>query len=341
MRLEPPSWWYGERPAERLKAALLAPAGAVYGLAGEARFAMARPYRPALPVICIGNFTLGGAGKTPLALEIARLARDWGCRPAFLSRGYGGRIAGPHRVEMERDTAPDVGDEPLLLARAAPAFIARDRQAGARAIEESGADLIIMDDGFQNPALAKDLCLIAVDAGTGTGNGRVFPAGPLRAPLGAQMQRADVIVMIGEGELPARLATEAAKAGIPVMRAGLEASDDPAWLQTAPAVAFCGIGRPAKFFTTLERLGARLAAAIPFPDHHVFTAEDATLLLDTAARAGATLVTTEKDWVRLTGAGGALSELKGKARTLPVRLRVADDDQPQLTALLLRGLGRE
>ena len=341
MRLEPPGWWYGARARDRLKAALLAPAGALYGLAASARFATARPYRSALPVICIGNFTLGGAGKTPLAIEIARMARDWGCRPAFLTRGYGGRLAGPHRVETGRDTAHATGDEALLLARTAPTFVAHDRRAGARAIEASGADVIIMDDGFQNPSLVKDLCLIAMDAGASAGNGRVFPAGPMRAPLGAQMRRADAIILIGDGDPPAKLVARAEARAVPMMRAAVEPAGDVAWLRTAPAVAFCGIGRPAKFFRTLEHLSARLVAALPFPDHHVFTEGDAALLLDTAARAGATLVTTEKDWVRFAAADGPLSELKAKARALPVRLRIADGDQPRLTALLLRALGRE
>jgi tetraacyldisaccharide 4'-kinase len=350
MRLEPPAWWYGTRPADRLKAALLWPAGCLYGAAARARFAFARPYRSSLPVICIGNFTLGGAGKTPLAIEIARMVRDWGGKPAFLTRGYGGSIAGPHRVDVAADTAAQVGDEALLLARAAPTFVAYDRKAGAQAIEAagarclsdrvkqtSGADVIIMDDGFQNPSLAKDLTIVAVDAGAGLGNGWVFPAGPLRSPLGAQRRRADAIVLIGEVNGGC---ADLRDGEVPVWSARIQPSGDTAWLAQGPIIAFCGIGRPAKFFDTLTELGARVIATRAFPDHHVFAAEEAASLLDQAARAGAALVTTEKDWVRFDASEGALSELKAKTRALPIMAAIAPDDMPQLNALLIKAMGR-
>ena len=316
MRLEPPSWWHGSSPADRLKAALLSPAGWLYGAAGQARFALAKPYRSRLPVICVGNFTVGGAGKTPLALALADITRGLGHRPAFLTRGYGGSLAGPHRVDPERDSAAEVGDEALLLARSAPTVLSRIRPDGARAIEALGTSLIIMDDGFQNPTLEKDLAIIAVDAGAGFGNGRVFPAGPLRAPLGAQRERAALAVLIGEDGGGA----EAGLGGLPLVKALLRPVEGTEWLRGASVVAFSGIGRPGKFFATLRECGAQLAAAEAFPDHHAFTDAEALALTAKATAQGAILVTTEKDWVRIAATSGPLRELKARARRLPVKL---------------------
>ncbi|MEJ2118051.1 MAG: tetraacyldisaccharide 4'-kinase, partial [Alphaproteobacteria bacterium] len=284
MRLEQPNWWYGSRIIDKARALALSPAGGLYGLAAEARFAFALAYRSSLPVICAGNFTLGGAGKTPLAIAVAELARDWGGKPAFLTRGFGGRIEGPHRVDIARDKVADVGDEALLLARVAPTFVAHNRMKGARTIERAGiADIIIMDDGFQNPSLAKSMSVIAVDGAVGLGNRFIFPAGPLRAPLKAQLRRADVIVMVGEGpdlELPRTNTKDGHARVLPVLHARYQPNGDIDWLKTAPVVAFCGIGRPDKFFRTLEEAGADVKASVSFPDHHVFTAEDAASLLE-------------------------------------------------------------
>jgi tetraacyldisaccharide 4'-kinase len=326
MRLEPPRWWHGSSPADRLKAALLTPAGWLFGAVSRGRFALAKPYRSPLPVICVGNFTVGGAGKTPLALAVADIAHGMGQRPAFLTRGYGGGLAGPHRVAPERDSAADVGDEALLLARAAPTVVARARPAGAKAIEALGASLIIMDDGFQNPSLDKDVSIIAIDAGPGLGNGRVFPAGPLRAPLAFQRERASLAVLIGEGggDIEAQL-----NGGPPLIRARLELNDGE-WLRGARVAAFSGIGRPAKFFATLREGGAELVAADGFPDHHAFTEAEARALLRRANALGATLVTTEKDWVRIGGASAVLAELKATARALPVKLVFTAEDEARL-----------
>lgn len=337
MRLEPPSWWYGSRPVDRIKSDLLLPAAWLYGLAANARFKLVTPYRSHLPVICIGNFTAGGAGKTPLSLALAAILRDMGRAPAFLTRGYGGRTAGPHWADASRDPAAQVGDEALLLARAAPTLVAQDRPSGARAIEESGADVIVMDDGFQNPSLMKDLSFVAIDAGAGIGNARVLPAGPLRAPLGAQLSRADALVLIGEGHcdgLPFHFAEK------PLLKADIVPSDDAAWLRGASVLAFAGIGRPAKFFATLERLGARIAEAAPFPDHHLYTEREAAALLAKAERLGAALVTTEKDWVRLGGTAPALMTLRRSARVLPVRLDLKETSETALRALLSSALAK-
>lgn len=331
MRLEPPGWWHGTRPADRLKAALLAPAGFLYGSATKARFALAKPYRSTLPVICVGNFTVGGAGKTPLALAIAAMAEVMGRKPAFLTRGYGGSLAGPHRVEQERDSAAEVGDEPLLLARAAPTIVARERLAGAKAIEALGADLIIMDDGFQNPSLVKDLALIAIDAGAGFGNGRVFPAGPLRAPLRYQIKWAHAAIIIGKGT---KHVTRRLAGSLPVIRARLAPYGGSEWLDGQPVFAFCGIGRPRKFFATLTECGAVLAGVEPFPDHHAFTEAEAALLIRKAAQLNAALVTTEKDWLRISAPTGPLAELKALARPLAVRIAFRGDGELRLRALI-------
>lgn len=335
MRLEPPGWWHGASRGDRLKAVLLTPAGLLYGTAAKARFALARPYRSTLPVICIGNFTMGGAGKTPLALAVAQIAAGLGVTPAFLTRGYGGALAGPHLVDPARDTAVAVGDEALLLARAAPTVLARNRPAGAKAIEALGAGLIIMDDGFQNPSLAKDLALIAVDAGAGFGNGFVFPAGPLRAPLGYQIQRAQAAVLIGQGgkRVAARL-----RGSLKVIKARLEPVGKTGWLKEQPVLAFSGIGRPEKFFATLRDLGATLIAPVRFPDHHPFSEADALALMRQATQAQAALVTTEKDWVRLAAPAGPLAQLKAMTRALPVQIAFRGDGEAELTGLLRAAL---
>lgn len=331
MRLEPPSWWHGTGGLDRLKAALLTPAGLLYGTAARARLAFAKPYRSRLPVVCIGNFTVGGAGKTPLALAVARIARGQGLEPAFLTRGYGGSFAGPHAVDPARDLPGEVGDEALLLARLATAVLSRDRAAGAKAIEGLGAGLIVMDDGFQNPSLAKDLSLIAVDAGAGLGNGLVFPAGPLRAPLGHQIRRADAVVLIGAGgdAIAARLGGR-----LPVIRARLKPSGKTGWLREEPLFAFSGIGRPEKFFATLRQGKARLAGTRAFPDHHAFTEAEALALIRDAAEAHAALITTEKDWVRIAASAGPLAELKARARVLPVELVFEAGGEARIAALL-------
>jgi tetraacyldisaccharide 4'-kinase len=331
MRLEPPSWWYGSGGADRLKASLLSPLSLLYGSGVRARFALAKPYRSKLPVICIGNFTLGGAGKTPLALAVAEILRELGHRPAFLTRGYGGKLQGPHLVDSVTDRAGDVGDEALLLARQAPTMLARIRPDGARAIEELGVSIIVMDDGFQNPSLAKDLSIIAVDGVAGIGNGQVFPSGPLRAQIGFQLKRADAVVMIGDDSGPSGAFLGGA---VPVMKASLAPSCDLDWLRTQPVFAFSGIGRPAKFFDMLRGLGADLAGAEAFPDHHMYDDSDAKMLMMNAAKSGAVLVTTEKDQVRLAADAGLLMELKSSARAIPVKLIFPEPSRRQLLNLL-------
>jgi tetraacyldisaccharide 4'-kinase len=318
---DPSFWWRAPGPM----AGLLAPLGALYGGIAAHRL-MQVGARARIPVVCVGNLTVGGAGKTPTAIAIARLLQAAGARPMFLTRGYGGRLGGPVAVAPAHGAA-DVGDEPLLLARVAPTIVARDRAAGARAAAAAGADVIVMDDGFQNPALAKDLALIVVDGRRGLGNGKVFPAGPMRAPLLAQIARAQALLVVGEAGPAAQPAIDAARArGLPVLAGRLV--PDPAVvaaLAARPALAFAGIADPEKFFATLRSAGIALGATQAFPDHHRFAAVEADDLITRADRAGLALVTTEKDLARLQG-DPALAALARRATALPVTLAFDDAD---------------
>jgi tetraacyldisaccharide 4'-kinase len=285
-----------------------------------------------VPVICIGNLTVGGAGNTPAALAIALMLRQSGLTPAFLTRGYGGLLAGPVRVERTNDSA-DVGDEPLLLARAFPTIVARDRPAGAIIAVAAGANAIVMDDGFQNPSLTKDFSLIVVDGRRGIGNGRVQPAGPLRAPIAAQMEHSDALLVVGPQSAAADPAFDAARTrGIPILTARLV--PDPAILAlivSRKVLAFAGIGDPEKFFATLRDAGVVVTASRAFEDHHRYTEEEAQDLLAQAQRDRLMLVTTEKDHVRLNG-DGALADLARQTDALPVRLVF---DNPSAMRMLL------
>jgi len=339
--LREPGWWYADRPTPVARA--LAPLATLWGKAAERRFRRSQAFRAGMPVICIGNFTAGGTGKTPLSIHVARELLVRGVAPAFLTRGYGGRIVGPHRVSADRDKAADIGDEPLLLAGVAPTFVARDRVPGARAIAAATErfQAIIMDDGLQNGALAKDLSIAVVDARRGIGNGLVIPAGPLRAPLAFQLSLADAIVVNAPADVEAGKESESTfirwlreNFGGPVLRATTRPSGDCEWLRDLPVLAFSGIGAPERFFGLLERLGARVVARRGFADHHAFTEGDATALLGEAQRRGATLVTTEKDWVRLADGNGALDILGQVARTVGIRIVFDERDSVRLASLL-------
>jgi tetraacyldisaccharide 4'-kinase len=295
-----------------LLAALLAPASLCYAAGGWLRRRMASPRAVAAPVICVGNLVAGGAGKTPVALAFGERLRAHGCAVHFLSRGYGGRERGPLRVDPERHSAADVGDEPLLLARTAPTWIARDRAAGATAAVQAGAGVIVMDDGFQNHTLKKDLSLLVVDGGYGFGNGRVMPAGPLREPLAAGLGRADAVVLIG----PDQCGVEAMLT-LPLLRAVL--APIAAALAGRQVLAFAGIARPEKFFATLQGMGCRIVGVRAFPDHHPYSEGEVAALIEAARQADAVPVTTEKDAVRLPAA------FRSEIQTLPVALRWRDE----------------
>ncbi len=312
----PDFWWIPERS---LAARLLSPMGSLYGAVAAHR--INRPgARASVPVICIGNFVAGGAGKTPTAIAVARKLIGVGESPAFLSRGYGRTAKSPGvlRVDQDRHDAAQAGDEPLLLARVAPTFVARDRLAAARAAVEAGASMLVLDDGLQSPALAKDLSIAVLDATTGVGNRLCHPAGPLRAPLAVQWPAVSLLCVIGEGPQGSALAQEASLRGVPVVHATLRpdrAVVDA--LRGRPLYGFSGIGRPEKFFRTIEDEALSLVGRRGFPDHHAFTAAERGALLADAERLGADLVTTEKDRVRLPADFPALA--------LPVSLAFADE----------------
>jgi len=310
---EPSFWWRDAGVAS----SMLAPLAAVYGTVAGARLAQ-RGWRAGVPVVCIGNPTVGGAGKTPAALAVAAMLAAAGERPVFLSRGYGGRLAGPVRVDPRRQRAPDVGDEPLLLARAAPTVVARRRVEGAKIAVAIGASVIVMDDGFQNPSLAKDFSLLVVDGARGLGNGRVIPAGPLRASVDAQLARADALVVVGTPLRAAGVTAAARARNVALFAARLQSDAGViAALGAGRVLAFAGIGDPQKFFATLAEAGVAVAATRSFPDHHRLSRAEAQALCDEADRAGLALMTTEKDLARLDGDEGA-AQLAAHARALPV-----------------------
>jgi tetraacyldisaccharide 4'-kinase len=288
-----PEFW---SRADSRAGAWLAPLGRLYDLAGRLRSALVKPERLPVPVICVGNLTAGGAGKTPTALAVAQWFRARGRRPHFLTRGYGGQRAGPLLVDPKLHDFRAVGDEALLLAAAGPTWVARDRRAGARAAVAAGADLIIMDDGLQNPSLAKDLSLLVIDAGFGLGNGRMIPAGPLREPLARALGRVQAVIVIGhdDGSLAAQLG-----GALPVLAGRLTPEPRAQALRGKKVVAFAGIGRPAKFFATLAELGCSLVATKSFADHHVYDPDELMELVELASMAKALPVTTDKDFMRL------------------------------------------
>lgn len=298
-------------------ARLLAPLGSLYAAVGRWRQMTTVPKRIGRPVICVGNLVAGGAGKTPIALALAAALRKRDIAPVhFLTRGYGGREPGPLRVNPLRHDFRQVGDEALLLAAAAPTWVAQDRVAGARAAANAGAACIVMDDGFQNPTLHKDLSLLAIDGTYGFGNGRVIPAGPLREPVSDGLSRAGAVVLLGEDRagLGQRLAER------PVLRATLAPTEESrAALHGRRILAFAGIGRPAKFFETLLALRCDLAEARSFADHHPFSRQEIDDLLVAAARHDALPVTTAKDAVRLP------NELRPRVAVLDVALQWQDE----------------
>ncbi|MBC7769605.1 MAG: tetraacyldisaccharide 4'-kinase [Phycisphaerales bacterium] len=321
--MRPPEFWkadVGGRDAALALRALLTPLSWVYASTVAHRLRTTSPRNAPVPVVCIGNFTVGGAGKTPISRAIrAKL----GAGAHTLSRGYGGRIEGPLRVTPDMD-AREVGDEPLLHARDGAAWISRDRHAGAMAAAQAGARAIIMDDGFQNPALSKDLSIIAVDPGFGIGNGQVFPSGPLRERLADGLARADAIVMLhaapADQPPPPDWLAHFAK---PILHARLEPSG------IAPErnlVAFAGLARPEKFFDTLAAMGAKVSEAVPFGDHHLYSEADLGVLAQMAEERDAMLITTEKDAARLS------PEWRARVAILPVTARF--DDEAALDALL-------
>lgn len=321
-----PSFWWRDAG---IAASLLAPISRVYGGIAERRLTRAGE-TIGIPVLCIGNPTLGGAGKTPTAIAAAKGLIAAGERPVFLTRGYGGRLKGPIAVDPIRHHADAVGDEARLLARTAPTIVARDRVAGARQAQSAGATIVVMDDGFQNPSLTKTFCVLVVDARRSIGNGRVFPAGPLRAPPGAQFDRANAVIVVGETQDGRRAADQlnvmVRSRGLPILLGRLEPDRRAVEaLSHDKLLAFAGIGNPEKFFATLERDGLKVAVRRSFPDHHRYTTADIRALLQMADHRGLTPVTTEKDFSRLEG-DRAAALLVQRTKALPVKLVLEQQD---------------
>jgi tetraacyldisaccharide 4'-kinase len=328
---EPASWW---RPGGQ---SLLSPLAAVYGAVAWLRM-RSTGKRAGVPVICLGNLTVGGAGKTPAALAVAHVLLAVHERPFFLSRGYGGRLRGPVRVNPPTDRAADVGDEPLMLARLAPTIVARNRVAGAKAARSFGASVIVMDDGFQNPSLAKDLAILLVDGARGIGNGRIIPAGPLRAPLEIQIAHAQAVVVVGPPHGAAPVVDAARRYGVAVFHGRLVPdAHNLAAFGRRKVLAFAGIGNPEKFYATLREAGIDVAEQASFADHHRYTAAEAAMLMARAEARNLMLITTEKDLVRLAGEP-SLAALAARAGALPVRLVI--DEHEAFRQLVLGAVKR-
>ena len=334
MKLSTPRWWYvradrqraGGMPTIRLA---LTPLSWIWAAVTARRIARAQPFDPGVPVICVGNLTMGGVGKTPVVRALAERLRARGRAVHLLSRGYGGRLAGPVRVDPAVHSAAEVGDEPLMLARDFPVWVARDRAAGAKAAAEAGAQVVVMDDGHQNPTVQKALSLVVVDGETRGedwpfGDGRVFPAGPMREPLAAGLARADAVLVLLPADLPtADPDLTALLAGTPLLLGHLRPAANP---PPGPQLGFAGIGKPWKVERALEAAGCDLVDFASFPDHAAY--DEATLgrLADRAALFKAGLVTTEKDWVRLPTAW--------QDRVTPWPVSAVFDDLAALDALL-------
>ena len=315
---EPYFWSAGLDPKSRdsapLTRLLLTPAAWIYAAITHRRLRRTVPQRVDARIICVGNIGVGGTGKSPvvayLRTYIQAATQD---RVASLSRGYGGRLTGPLKVRPETHTAQDVGDEPLMLAQLGESWIGADRARAGLLMREEGVKVIVMDDGHQNPGLAKDLSLIVVDSARGFGNGYVIPKGPLREPIAEGLARADAVILMGTAEMPQALRTFER----PIFRAEIKPVAPPPKL---PLVAFAGIGRPEKFFDSLTQAGGDVRDAVPFPDHHVFSAQDLQYLRDLASDHGASLITTEKDYVRLS------ADQRSDMLSFPVEIQFENPD---------------
>jgi tetraacyldisaccharide 4'-kinase len=319
-----PGFWY--RPAS-WKSHLLRPLAALYGAVAAHRLKR-KGLAAGIPVLCVGNYHGGGAGKTPTVLALAGVLCELGETPVVLTRGYRGKLKGPVRVDAARHSAADVGDEPLMLSQSGAVVVSRDRADGVALAKSLAATVILMDDGFQNPAVAKDASLIVIDAVRGIGNAQVMPSGPLRAPLAAQIDRTDALVVIGTGNAADTVAGAIIGQGKPVLRARfLPDQASLAALRGKRVLAFAGIGDPARFFATLREAGVEVADVRSFPDHHPLTPDETANLVAEAESNGLTLVTTEKDMARLRNVDG----LPDWARSvIPFRVTLEFDDASAL-----------
>jgi tetraacyldisaccharide 4'-kinase len=331
--MRPPAFWSADPARPGPLARALTPLARLYAAGTARRLARGTPDRLPIPVICIGNINAGGTGKTPTTAALAQRLAARGVAVHIVTRGHGGTLTGPVRVDDRRHTAAQTGDEALLHAAFAPTWVARDRAAGARAALAAGARAILLDDGHQNPALARDLSIVVVDARHGFGNGRVIPAGPLREPVTTGLARADVLLSLGDASAQSAFRTRwgAAIGAIPHLTGHLAPLQMGLPWTGRRVLAFAGIGHPEKFFATLSVLGATLVGTVALDDHQPIPPALFSRLQSEARAQGAQLVTTEKDAVRLPAA------TRSAVLTLPVRLAL-DDWSPLDAALARLGL---
>lgn len=332
----PPFWW--DKPDWR--AIALSPLSAVYGRIAARRLENARREKTGVPVLCVGNPTVGGAGKTPVAIALARQAAQMGLTPGFLSRGHGGSLsARTHLVDLGHDSAKSTGDEPLLLARVAPTAVTPDRAAGARMLVAEGCDFLIMDDGFQSARIHYDYALLVIDARRGIGNGHIIPGGPVRAPLVAQLRHADAVLKMGQGDGADRVVRLASRAGRPVYEASVHPRPE-SGVEGRRFLAFAGIGDPEKFFATVAEAGGWVTVAKAYPDHHYYTDEDLTDLMAEAKAAGLGLVTTAKDAVRIRRSSEVGEALLAQLNVVEIETEFSPDSVPKrIVAATLEAFG--
>lgn len=317
-----PDFWYPEEGRASLTANFLTPLGWLYGAASAWRMFVNTPRRAAAKVVCVGNLSAGGTGKTPICLALNDLLTADGTRTAFLTRGYGGKVSDPTRIDRSIHSFDEAGDEALLLACAAPTYVSPTRRRGAEAAARDGAEVIVMDDGFQNPVLSRDLSFVVIDGAAGFGNRRMIPAGPLRESIRLGLRRANAIILLGE-LVHARDRALVASSGLPIFRAAISVDPRAEFDYEKPVVAFSGIGRPQKFFDTAQAQGFKVVEAVPYPDHHAFKDKDLSWLATLADERGAGLLTTSKDYVRLP------TDFQAKTRELPIRVLFEHPEEVQ------------
>ncbi len=316
--MQQPLFW--QNPAKRpgMAARLLSPLAGLWRLAAARRLRRGPWAKVSVPVICVGNINIGGTGKTPTVIALAERLKGMGLAPHVISRGYGGALEGPVAVDIRTHRAADVGDEPLLIAAFCDTWVAKDRYAGAQAAIRAGADLVLLDDGFQNPSLAKDMSIVVVDAVAGFGNGRVFPAGPLREPVKDGLARADIVLVIGADAARQGFVNAHGRLDVPLIEASLKPLETGMEWEGQKMLAFAGIGHPEKFFATLKGLGVDLVRAEALSDHQPLSLRLMQRLETEAFFKGAQMVTTEKDATRLP------DSFRLRVVTLPVRLNMVD-----------------
>ncbi len=313
---------------------LLLPASLLYAFAGHLRRIFTKPVKVSAPVICIGNLSAGGTGKTPITLSIGKMLSEAGHTPHIITRGYGGNQRGPLQVRPDHHQATEVGDEPLMLAQSLPTWVSRDRAQGAKAAINAGADILLLDDGFQNPTLIKDLSLIVVDGTLGFANGRIIPAGPLRESVQVGIKRADAIILMGNPSDNICPELSTFLEGITVLPAHVEPKvlNEQISVTNKSIFAFAAIGYPQKFYTTLEQFGAKLVGTRDFPDHHAYSRSDLLDVIKSATAAGAELIyTTEKDYTKIP------DDLRDKINSLPIQ--AVWDNPNTLMKLINKTLG--